>query len=64
LEREDSSAAQVEDAKFGTSQGFIIDPTVDGRSGGDSGKALTEPRKNDAGQLAKWIRSNARGQRI
>jgi hypothetical protein len=28
MAHEDSSAVQTEDAKFGTTQGFIIDPTV------------------------------------
>jgi hypothetical protein len=31
--REDSSAAQAEDAKFEDSRGFIIDPTVDATLG-------------------------------
>jgi len=31
--REDSSAAQVEDARFETRQGFIIEPAVDAEAG-------------------------------
>jgi len=64
LEREDSSAAQAEDAKFGTSQGFIIDPTVDAEAEESSSKALTEPRRREAGQLADRNRGNAEGQKF
>ena len=42
--REDSSAAQAEDAKFEDSQGFIIDPTADGDPG-QPGEASAESRK-------------------
>jgi len=49
--REDSSAAQAEDAKFETSRGFIIDPVV------DAGVGATRRRKDDtAGELK--IRGN------
>jgi hypothetical protein len=48
-EHEDSSAAQVEDAKFENSRGFIIDPTVSVGAGRPE-EALTEGRKtSDAG---------------
>jgi len=33
IEREDSSAAQAEDAKFGVSQGFITEPAVQAETG-------------------------------
>jgi len=47
--REDSSVAQAEDAKFGYSWGFIIDPVV------DAGVGATRRRNDDtAGELKIW----------
>jgi hypothetical protein len=53
LGREDSSAAQAEDAKFEDRRGFIIDPVV------DAGVGATRRRKDDtAGELK--IRGNSK----
>ncbi|MGA8727234.1 MAG: hypothetical protein WB608_00680, partial [Terracidiphilus sp.] len=48
--REDSSAAQAEDAKFEDSRGFIIDPTANAESGRPE-EAEAEPKGRDSGQL-------------
>jgi len=50
MEREDSSAAQAEDAKFEDWQGFIIDPAVDAGFG--------ETRRRTAAMPEERIRSN------
>jgi len=53
LGREDSSAAQAEDAKFEDRRGFIIDPVV------DAGTGETRRRKDDiAGEMK--IRGNSK----
>lgn len=43
IEHEDSSAARVEDAKFGLTQGFIIDPTAIAEAG-QPAEANAEPK--------------------
>jgi len=48
--REDSSAAQAEDAKFEDWQGFIIDPAVDA--------GLGETRRRTAAMPEERFRSN------
>jgi hypothetical protein len=50
--REDSSAAQAEDAKFEYSRGFIIDPTVDAESGQLEEAEAVPPKGRNAG--ATW----------
>jgi hypothetical protein len=64
MEREDSSTVQAADAKFGTSRGFIIDPTVGAEAEENSSKAPAEPRRRKAGQLADPIQGSAKGQKF
>jgi len=47
LGREDSSAAQAEDAKFEDRRGFIVDPVVDAGVGATEDAKTTQPEKTE-----------------
>jgi len=57
MAHEDSSAVQTEDAKFGTTQGFIIDPTVVAEAEETPGKQQRSSGKERRGN--SLIRSEA-----
>jgi len=61
IEREDSSAAQAEDAKFECSQGFIIDPAAQARTGATRQGKRGTPGDIDSGQPENQSAGNAEG---
>ena len=62
--REDSSAAQAEDAKFECSQGFIIDPAAKAKTGATQQGIRGQPGGRESGKLENQSTGNAEGHRL